>query len=134
MYMESLDDIIKRDETQEWRYNGRLHRTDNDMPAIINVCFHKKFYQVAKMYGWIVVPISCDCIYAQWWQYGSPSRNNNLPTSILMNGTEIWGQAQIFYGQWTGFHRYDGPAIIRNDGTLEWYYLGQKYTPIMKKL
>ena len=55
-----------------------------------------------------------------WFSNGIVHRNRRLgPAVILKNGDhQYWNYGQL--------HREDGPAIVRADGTIEWYLFGQR--------
>lgn len=95
--------ILRGDGTQEWYKDGVLHR-DGGMPAVVRPGYNVLYFM-----------------------YGYPYRDNDLPTIVYDDGTEIWHNSY-------GFYRGDGPAIICKNGSLEWWKDGYTYTPEMKKL
>lgn len=84
---------------QAWYHNGLKHR-GNDKPAFVGADGTK-----------------------EWHQYGNLYREYGKPTTIESNGTQRW---QVGSTESALLHRTDGPAVVRLDGTEEYWVAGIK--------
>ena len=103
--------------TQEWYQNGARHREDG--PAIERANGEREWYQNGVLHreGGAAVR---DASHIAWYRNGV-LHNENWPAVVRSDGTMEYYQNGLL-------HREDGPAIVREYGTGEFYLKGQHVT------
>jgi len=104
------------DGSQNWRLNGKLHRTDG--PADIRADGSQCWYLNGKQHredGPAVIRANGSQF---WWLNGQLHRTDG-PAVIWADGTQNW---------WLNGekHRTDGPAVIWDDGSRFWWLNGEE--------
>lgn len=123
--------IITETGKNEWWNRGLRHR-GGDKPAV--VCISKK--EAGKREEWWFKgfphrdngepSLVCSGVYgrARKWHFrGRPYRPDGGPTEETNDGTLLWHDLE---GK---LHRVGGPAVIKADGTKEWWLDGKRSNP-----
>ncbi len=99
---------------EEYRVNGRLHRTDG--PAIIWNNGMQEWWQNGVRHRLDGPAVIWNNGTKEWWQNGMRHRTNS-PAILFSDGDEKWYQNNKL-------HRLDGPAVKIN-GDVSWYKNGK---------
>lgn len=86
---------------KEWWYYGMRHRKNK--PAIVYADGSE-----------------------EWWYYGMRHRKNNKPAVFFVEHSYNITYTNEEYWVYGKRHRSNGPAIIKADGTMEWWRHGKK--------
>ena len=107
------------DGIQIWYQNGLKHR-DNDLPAVIDSFGTQIWYQNGRYHRNNDQPAILWYNESKlWYQNGKLHRDNDLPAVVYLDA-EFWYQHD-------NQHRANGPAVIRKNGTKEWWQNGCRY-------
>ena len=99
---------------------GQLH-SYNDEPAIIDSDGTKYWYKNGKIHRDNDLPAAINNDgYMAWYINGKPHRDNDEPAVIHNNGYMSWYRNGIR-------HRETGAAIMRSDGTKEYWLNGEQH-------
>ena len=144
--------VATHDGHKEWRVNGKLHREDG--PAIVHPGSYKAWYKYDKLHRldgpaieyvdgtkqWYVngkfvgdsVDGFTDEDFNQWKKEHGFMKVASLKFSVkekpLFYDINIDNAGDVsYYDEYGRFHRLDGLAIERANGTNEWYYNGKRH-------
>lgn len=112
-----------RNEIKFWRYKGKFHREDG--PAFVN-SGTESWFRHGKLHredGPAVKTLSGPFAGTLEWHLDGHQSRLDGPSQILHTPEGI-------YRQWKvrgSLHREDGPAKIRQDGSMEWWSRGKKH-------
>jgi hypothetical protein len=134
--------FVTTDGTQIWMENGRIHRDENDLPAVIYANGRREwFHQGDRARADDLPAVICEDGAQIWYVDGRMGRLDDKPAKIEADGTQIWMENGVVhrvggpaivnhalnYQRWVvrgELHRTDGPALIDGDH-MEWYSHGK---------
>ena len=103
---------------KEWYFKGKPHR-NNDLPSVTTHKGDKMWHLFGASVRTRELPTFIDYKGTKMWQHANGRLHNDLdrPAVIRLDGTTEW---------WVNgrLHREQGPAIIHPDGTQEYYIDG----------
>jgi hypothetical protein len=101
-----------------WYRHGVRHRDGNDLPAVINGN-RNEWWHNGSLDRSGDLPAITDDTCQEWWYNNQLHRENDQPAVINITGS---------YWYWKGqLHRVRKPAIIRLNGTVEYWIRGKQY-------
>lgn len=120
--------VVKDDDTQEWWVAGQRHREDG--PAVITANGTQEWWQWGlkhRVNGPAVVKPDGT---VEYWYLGypagsAPDRNGNFEPANPTVKTSMGDTDD--YRVYGVLHREDGPAVVKEDGTQEWWVAGKRH-------
>jgi len=103
-----------------WRKNGLLHR-DGDQPAYVSRNGRAWFANGVRHRDGDLPALEDVWGYRQWYKNGKRHRDGGLPAIDYLNGAKYWYVNNCL-------HREDGPAVVRPDGTTQYFLNGVEVT------
>ncbi len=137
---------------QEWWANNVRHR-DDDQPAIVTKTGHREWWVWGRRQrkGDKPAVVGCGDGYKreEWWDRGFPHREDGQPSVIHIGEqgtTRKWHfrgrpyrpdggpteeiKEDLFWHNTEGkLHRENAPAVVKKDGTQEWFLNGMRSNP-----
>jgi hypothetical protein len=138
-YVELATKYTKRDDVEEWRLFGRLHR-ENDLPARVRVNSYYEWIYNGNIHRDGDNPAIISPFGHGWYQHGRIHRENDQPALTNSFGGNHWyyngmrhrdndnpaiiSSNMIVWYKNGLRHRIGNPANIESDGTKVWWENG----------
>jgi hypothetical protein len=106
--------ITRKNGTQEWYKNGRLHRLNG--PALEHSDGTQEWYKNGRLHRLNGPALEHSDGSQEWYRNGNLHRLNG-PAVTFADGSQFWYKKDRL-------HRLHGPAIILADGSKNWYVDG----------